>query len=445
MLARRRGLGSRLAAVCGLAATVVAASAGSPRPASAAAHAACTGRPLLSSTFVQPDVAGVSGWSEWAWEQELTELRSVCIGTVVLQYTRSEPVDGGPVIDYFGPRSAVDVLDRLFAAARAVGGIQIVVGLQAQPGWEQSVGPEWADAAAASSAQLAAALNADVGADSAFGGWYLPPEPAPSILNTPERRAGYLSYAGQTAAALTALTAHAPIMLSPAFDSLLPRSASTGLLRELAEVPGVTQLMLQDRTGEPWEPIGADSAKLGTWFAAAAAAVHAANAGTGRQVQLWSDVETYRLDERGGVRPATTRALLAAMRAEAPYVEGLGSFSFVHYLSRYGWFRPRRSPMRTTPAGRSCPRTRPRHRPCRSLATAPPCGCPGPRRTTTRTAGTCRRSTTTRSCGRVPMAHGAPSRSCPAPMPGARPAARRSASTTRIWRPAGRTGIAWSP
>jgi hypothetical protein len=50
---------------------------------------------------------------------------------------------------------------------------------------------------------------------------------------------------------------------------------------------------------------------------------------------VWGATETYRTADW---TPATTRAVVQAMQAAAPYVSRLAGFSFVHYLSRYGWF-----------------------------------------------------------------------------------------------------------
>lgn len=286
---------------------------------------------------MQPDVDPVASWSTWMWTRELRELKAVCINTVVLTWVATNAAGSDAEDRLFGPDASTDVVANLMSAAATVSGIDVVLGLQSETGWPTVLDDDWAVGAANRSAALAGDVVADLPADAPLKGWFLTPEPSPSAVRTAADRAAFTDYVGRTADALTALTPDASIVLAPAFDTWTPSTSFTALISALASVPGVTTVTLQDRTGEPWEHL-ADIGDAVPWFAAAQRAVRSANRATGQHVALWSDVETYRISAAGTATPATIRQIADALAAEDPYVAGFAIFSFVHYLSQYGWF-----------------------------------------------------------------------------------------------------------
>ena len=137
----------------------------------------CTSQPHIQATFVSATVVPVNTWSIASWEAELADMRQSCINTVILMASATNKAGSTAVARLFGAGAVTDVPRNLLAAADQVGGFGVYLGLQTEDGWSGQITSTWANGAATLSAQVGAAILADVGPSPSLRGWYLAPEP----------------------------------------------------------------------------------------------------------------------------------------------------------------------------------------------------------------------------------------------------------------------------
>lgn len=318
--------------------------------------------PHLHGSIVQPGPWLMSNPGPSAnWSDELDLLAGMGADSIMLQYVAESTVNGWVTRVYFPtdggpqPRPGEDIVTSLLAAAKSRQ-MGVYLGLQMQENWDQqAVFGDWPAREAAVTRMLAVDLLGSYAGEypDTIKGWFLTPElfetmaardwtgqpMPPSVLQTAV--AQYLTLATQNLR--TVSSARMPIVIAPTFDpEVRPANiaAFQQMLRTLLQAD-VDVVMLQDRTGEAPAII----AELPSWYQAARSVIDDVNTRWQRSVELWADVELYRI--RGGSRKrrtTDTRWTTAPLAEAAPAIEVANTeaeksfcFSIDHWVSHLGY------------------------------------------------------------------------------------------------------------
>ena len=134
---------------------------------------------VLTGTFVQ--LFGKDDWSEAQWEAFLSEIKSLGMNTLIVQYTAFKNAYND--ITWFDSQNTFTIqkskntLARLLKVAENQG-IEVYLGLYFdETYWQHQADASWLELQARYCIEIAQELQAQFGNSKAFKGWYIPHEP----------------------------------------------------------------------------------------------------------------------------------------------------------------------------------------------------------------------------------------------------------------------------
>lgn len=263
-----------------------------------------------------------------SWQGELDVLQSLRVRTIVLQYS------GDEAGSYDARTAGVTPVRALLTAAEAHG-MQVYVGLYAEPDW-----PEQFDVAARLPAPLADArgsawLRELSQSSKAFAGFYLPHEIDEQTWANEARAPQVAAFLERAAGELRRIAPGKPLAIAPFYAETQPPAKYAHFWQTVLAHRPVDILMLQDGAGAR----GTSNATLVNMLAALRPVLDQ------KHIELWSVVEVFKQsagppvnDAEFAAEPADYKRVRASMIAQRQWVQRLIAFSVLDYM------HPSRSP-----------------------------------------------------------------------------------------------------
>lgn len=276
---------------------------------------------LIEGTFLQFH-AGMREVSATQWAKELDAMRTAKMRTIILQWTQA---DGKNLFD--PPDPFPTILD--LAHQR---GMKVVFGLRYDGRWWSEWGnAEYLREEAKESVALAREVHRRYGKHPAFAGFYIPYELWDGSF-TDVQVENLREMLRAIGSACRQIAPGEPVMLAPFFAGLLSPERFEQLWLSLLQDKPVDVVALQDGVGaRGWDE--QIEQRVPPYFAAMQRACKR------RGVELWCDLECFRLTNNNPVRPAFAPAsaerILRQLKAVSPYVKRVVTFDFYHYMSPY--------------------------------------------------------------------------------------------------------------
>ncbi|MDI4648853.1 DUF4434 domain-containing protein [Cohnella hashimotonis] len=288
------------------------------KPAGAAA-------PLLSGSFLQPDLG--DAWTSAQWTTEFQRMEEVGIDHLFLQWSansKSHTAVYPTGVSGYAQNTSTDVVAKTLAMGNQFG-VDIYMGLQLNEDWfvNYTNNATWLNNEAAVAQSLAQDLWTKYGSNPSFKGWYLSFEVDNWNLPTSTEWAKMATFYDTVIDALKTLTPSLPVIVSPFYNTAggLTTSGWQTMWEYILSNAAIDVIALQDGIGAGH----ATTAQLAAWFSATKAAITNARPATA----LWDDAETFNLD----FKPMDIKLLKDDLAAVQPYVSKYTSFSFNHYIS----------------------------------------------------------------------------------------------------------------
>lgn len=276
---------------------------------------------LIEGTFLQ-FWASMREISVAQWAKELDAMRAARLHTIILQWTQA---DGKNLFDPPDPFPAI-----LDLAHRR--GMKFIFGLRHDSRWWR----EWGNAdylreEAKESVALAKEVYRRYGKHPAFAGFYIPYELWDGSFTEAQMK-NLQELLHTIGSVCRQIAPGKPVLLAPFFAGLLAPEKFEQLWLSLLQDRPVDAVALQDGVGaRGWDE--EIEQKVPPYFAAMQRACKQ------REIQLWCDLECFRLTNNNPSRPAFAPAsaerILRQLKAVSPYVERVVTFDFYHYMSPY--------------------------------------------------------------------------------------------------------------
>ncbi len=273
--------------------------------------------PRLNGSFVQP--ALIDGWSNSSLNAELSMMKSLSVGQLVIQWTANthdHQANGAKTTIYptslagYTQTTKTDVVGRTQTAADAAG-VEVYLGLQANEDWWSKYASDatWLNAEANAAVAIGQELWTKYGSHPSLKGWYLALESENAHFSDSTSQTNLINFYRTTTRALHGLGSGLPVAIAPfynAFSCNLPGwqcsnawGASWAQILYNVELdnppttpkPGIDILALQDGIGAGHATLS----DLPVWFSAVQNAIISAGAHT----VLYADTETYSYDLAG--------------------------------------------------------------------------------------------------------------------------------------------------
>lgn len=255
------------------------------------------------------------------WRRELDAARAIGLRTIIIQWLSHGNHE------YMPAGSGPDPTEHILRYADAHG-LRVFVGLRGDEAWWSN----WKDAAyldalAAASERIASLAWKRYGHHRAFAGWYIPTELWDAPF-TDAQIAALRRFFRSISTHCKSLAGGKPVAIAPFFSGLTPPKRVSEIYAALLTDSNVDVLMLQDGVGaRGWDTEIEE--RVVPYYQAFRDACLAAG------VELWSDLECFRLEDRKthAFGPAPAERILEQLAAEAPFVRRFVTFDFFHYMS----------------------------------------------------------------------------------------------------------------
>lgn len=281
--------------------------------------------PLLSGSFLQPDLG--DAWSNTQWTTEFQRMEEVGLDHLFLQWSANSKAHTAVYptgLSGYSQNTTNDVVAKTLAMGNQFG-IDIYMGLQLNDDWfvNYTNNTTWLNDEAAAAQALAQDLWTKYGSNASFKGWYLSFEVDNWNLPTSTEWARMATFYDTVIDTLKTLTPGLPVIVSPFYNTAggLTTSGWQTMWEYILARADIDVIALQDGIGAGH----ATTAQLASWFAATKAAINNARPATA----LWDDAETFNLD----FKPMDIKLLKDDLAAVQSYVSKYTSFSFNHYIS----------------------------------------------------------------------------------------------------------------
>jgi hypothetical protein len=291
----------------------------------------------LDGTFIQYGSVAMQ-LTEDQWHRELDAMRRAKIRVIVLQFLQRQGrpffADGTTSGPARRSRSGTADPTGVILDYADAHGMEVILGLADDSRWwKQATDPKFLDELGAVQERLAEVLWRRYGRHRSFAGWYIPQEIAPWGFSegVVSGLRGYLRRVGDTC---RKVSGGKPVSIAPFWSGQASPHVVQHDLDRLLDGAGIDVLMLQDMVGAR----GSDAqvSSVVPYFRAAREAC------LKRHVELWSDLESFRLvpadpatGRRQGFVPADAGRIGRQLAAEAPFVSRFVTFDFFHYMSPF--------------------------------------------------------------------------------------------------------------
>ena len=244
---------------------------------------------VLTGTFVQ--LFGKDDWSEAQWEAFLSEIKSLGMNTLIVQYTAFKNAYND--ITWFDSQNTFTIqkskntLPRLLKVAENQG-IEVYLGLYFdETYWQHQTDASWLELHARYCIEIAQELQAQFGNSKAFKGWYIPHEPEPDAYHTDEQIALFRDVFINPIAHKLHQWGNKPIAIAAFWNSALTSPEQLQhFMAELSKSP-LEIIMLQDGVGAGHVTLE----QLKTYYLSAEKGLFVEN--PNYKGAFWTDLETF--------------------------------------------------------------------------------------------------------------------------------------------------------
>ena len=270
---------------------------------------------VLTGTFVQ--LFGKDDWSEAQWEAFLSEIKSLGMNTLIVQYTAFKNAYND--ITWFDSQNTFTIqkskntLPRLLKVAENQG-IEVYLGLYFdETYWQHQTDASWLELHARYCIEIAQELQAQFGNSKAFKGWYIPHEPEPDAYHTDEQIALFRD-----------------VFINPIAHKLHQWSNKPITMAELSKSP-LEIIMLQDGVGAGHVTLE----QLKTYYLSAEKGLFVEN--PNYKGAFWTDLETFAYTPTPPYPPATFDRVEQQLMIELAIPRISKAVSFQYYDDMSSW------------------------------------------------------------------------------------------------------------
>lgn len=288
---------------------------------------------VLTGTFVQ--LFGKDDWSEAQWEAFLSEIKSLGMNTLIVQYTAFKNAYND--ITWFDSQNTFTIqkskntLARLLKVAENQK-IEVYLGLYFdETYWQHQTDASWLELHARYCIETAQELQAQFGNSKAFKGWYIPHEPEPDAYHTDEKIALFRDVFINPIAHKLHQWGNKPIAIAAFWNSVLtsPKQLQH-FMAELSKSP-LNIIMLQDGVGAGHVTLD----QLKTYYLSAEKGLFIEN--PNYKGAFWTDLETFAYTPTPPYPPATFDRVEQQLMIELAIPRIRKAVSFQYYDDMSSW------------------------------------------------------------------------------------------------------------
>lgn len=288
---------------------------------------------VLTGTFVQ--LFGKDHWSEAQWEAFLSEIKSLGMNTLIVQYTAFKNAYND--ITWFDSQNTFTIqkskntLARLLKVAENQG-IEVYLGLYFdETYWQHQTDASWLELHARYCIEIAQELQAQFGNSKAFKGWYIPHEPEPDAYHTDEKIALFRDVFINPIAHKLHQWGNKPISIAAFWNSALTSPEQLQhFMAELSKSP-LEIIMLQDGVGAGHVTLE----QLKTYYLSAEKGLFVEN--PNYKGAFWTDLETFAYTPTPPYPPATFDRVEQQLMIELAIPSIRKAVSFQYYDDMSSW------------------------------------------------------------------------------------------------------------
>ena len=288
---------------------------------------------VLTGTFVQ--LFGKDHWSEAQWEAFLSEIKSLGMNTLIVQYTAFKNAYND--ITWFDSQNTFTIqkskntLARLLKVAENQG-IEVYLGLYFdETYWQHQTDASWLELHARYCIEIAQELQSQFGNSKAFKGWYIPHEPEPDAYHTDEKIALFRDVFINPIAHKLHQWGNKPISIAAFWNSALTSPEQLQhFMAELSKSP-LNIIMLQDGVGAGHVTLE----QLKTYYLSAEKGLFIEN--PNYKGAFWTDLETFAYTPTPPYPPATFDRVEQQLMIELAIPRISKAVSFQYYDDMSNW------------------------------------------------------------------------------------------------------------
>lgn len=288
---------------------------------------------VLTGTFVQ--LFGKDDWSEAQWGAFLSEIKSLGMNTLIVQYTAFKNAYND--ITWFDSQNTFTIqkskntLARLLKVAENQG-IEVYLGLYFdETYWQHQTDASWLELHARYCIEIAQELQSQFGNSKAFKGWYIPHEPEPDAYHTDEKIALFRDVFINPIAHKLHQWSNKPISIAAFWNSALTSPEQLQhFMAELSKSP-LNIIMLQDGVGAGHVTLE----QLKTYYLSAEKGLFIEN--PNYKGAFWTDLETFAYTPTPPYPPATFDRVEQQLMIELAIPRISKAVSFQYYDDMSNW------------------------------------------------------------------------------------------------------------